>query len=255
MDIKTLKNPPVKEALLEIRFNPNKNVTINKLEEFADSLSDEYTTKESVENQNFAFMFSKGKGPKHDFNIEPSGFKLTNLQNNRVVIAAIDKFIVSFLAPYTPWPDLKDTAESLYKKYLEFVPQTEIIRLGVRYINNIKLPLTKDFNFQQYINTFQPLPKHEALPDSLSKFESIVVMPHDDIGCTSTTRQAILDAEGVDEGGSAYLPFVLDIDVYQNKVIDPVQTKEVWESFEKMRTKKNAIFFGTLTDTAITPYD
>lgn len=255
MDIKTLKNPPIKEALLEIRFNPNKNVTVSKLEEFADLLSDVYTKKEPVENQIFEFMYSKEQGPHHDFNIEPSGFKLTNSQNNRVVIAAIDKFVVSFLSPYTLWSDLKDTARSLYRKYLEFAPQIEIIRLGIRYINDIKLPLTEDFNFQKYINTFQPLPKHGALPDSLSKFESVVVMPHEDIGCTSTIRQTILDAEGGDKSSSAFLSFVLDIDVYQNKVIEPDQADEIWEGFEKMRTKKNAIFFGTLTDTAITPYD
>lgn len=254
MDIKTLENPPIKEALLEIRFNPNKNVTVSKLKEFADSLSDVYTKIEPVENQNFSFVYSKEQGPKHDFKVEPSGFKLTNAQGNRIVIAAIDKFIVSFLAPYTPWPSLKATAEDLYKKYLDFAPQTEVIRLGMRYINNVKFPFTEDFHFQKFINTFQPLPKHDELPDSLSKFETVVVMPHADIGCTSTIRQTLLDAEGGDDGNT-YLPFTLDIDVFQNKVLKPVQADEIWENFEKMRTKKNAIFFGTLTDAALTPYE
>lgn len=255
METKTLKNPPIQEALLEIKFNPNKNVTVSKLKEFADSLSDVYTRIEPMENQFFEIKFTKEQSPKHDYNIEPSGFKLTNAQNNRVVIAAIDKFVVSFLSPYTPWPDLKNTAESLYKKYLAYAPQTNIIRLGMRYINSIKFPLTEDFNFQKYINTFQPLPKHDALPDAISKFESVVIMPHEDIGCVSTIRQATLDVEGADDGGPAYLPFILDIDVYQSKAIEPIQTDEIWQNFEKMRTKKNAIFFSTLTDTAIIPYD
>ena len=252
MDIKTLKTPPITEALLEIRFNPNKNVTVNKLKEFADSLSDVYTKVEPVENQSFAFKYSKEQGPKHDFKIEPSGFKLTNAQNSRVVIVAIDKFVVSFLAPYSPWPELKTTAEDLYRKYLEFAPQNEIVRLGMRYINNVKLPYMEGFSFEKYINTFQPLPKHEELPDSLSKFETVVVMQHEDIKCTSTIRQTLLDM--VDEDGHAYLPFILDIDVYQGKVYETVQTNEIWESFEKMRRKKNAIFFGTLKDPALTPY-
>ena len=253
MDIKTLKNPPIKEALLEIRFNPNKNITVSKLKEFADSLSDVYTKIEPVENQSFAFKYSKEQGPEHDFKIEPSGFKLTNAQNNRIVIAAIDKFVFSFLAPYAPWPNLKETAEDLYKKYLHFAPQNEIIRLGMRYINNINLPFAEDFSFQNYINTFQPLPKHEELSDSLSKFETVVVMPHNDIGCVSTIRQTLLDVEG-SEDNNAYLPFTLDIDVHQSKVFESAQIKDIWESFEKMRIKKNAIFFSTLTDAALTPY-
>lgn len=255
MEIKTLRNPPIREALLEIRFNPNKNVTVNKLKEFADSLSDSYVKVEEVSNQSFAFMYSEEQGPQHNYNIEPSGFKLTNAQNNRVVIAAIDKFVISFLAPYTPWPDLKNTGISLYKKYLGYAPQTQIVRLGMRYINDIKFPLTSGFNFEKYINTFHPLPVHDELPTTLSKFENVLVIPHEDIGCISTIRQAILDAEIGEDDDISYLPFILDIDVYQNKVIESGQTDEIWDSFEKMRIKKNAIFFSTLTETAITTYE
>ncbi len=255
MEIKTLNNPPIREALLEIRFNPNKNVTVDKLKEFADSLSDVYTNVEPVENQSFAFMYSKEEGPKHDFNIEPSGFKMTNAQNNRILIATIDKLIVSFLAPYTPWPDLKDTTKTIYTKYLECVPQTEVTRLGMRYINDIKLPLKQDFSFQKYINTFQPLPKYKGLPNSVAKFETTLVIPLEDIGSISTVRQILLGPEDGSSGNPEYLKFVLDIDVYKEKVIKSIRNDEIWNSFEEMRVKKNAIFFGTLTDAAITPYD
>ena len=252
MEIQTLSNPPITEALLEIRFNPNKNVTVEKLNEYAGVLSDIYSNIEPVENQSFELKYSKELGAQHEVNIVPSGFKLANSQNNRVVIAAIDKLVVSFMAPYTPWPDLKNTAEELFNRYLEYAPQTEIVRLGMRYINKIKIPLKKGFEFEQYINTFPPVPKHKLLGSAIYKFETVLVMPHEDIGCASTIRQALLDVET--EGDAEYLPFILDVDVYQNKAYDPKEFNRIWGIYEKMRTKKNAIFFSTLTDEALAPY-
>lgn len=255
MECKTLKNPPITEALIEIKFNTNKNVTVSNLEAFADSISDVYPKKESMENQSFELLYSKESGPKHEFNIKPSGFKVTSAQNNRVVICAIDRFVVSFMPPYTPWPDLKDTARDLYNKYLDFAPQTEITRIGLRYINNVHFPLNDEFSFQKYIKTMMPLPKYNGLPDSVSKFESVVIMPFKDIDCSSTIRQVLLDPEKEDGAKWSYLPFVLDIDVYQNITYTDIYADTVWDVLKIMREKKNAVFFGTFTDDALRSYE
>ena len=112
--------------------------------------------------------------------------------------------------------------------------------------------LKEEFSFQQYIKTFPPVPSHELLGSAISKFETVLVMPHDDINCISTIRQALLDIEI--EGDTEYLPFILDVDVYQNKFYDPKACDDMWDVYEEMRTKKNAIFFSTLTDEAMAPY-
>jgi len=255
MECKTLKNPPITEALIEIKFNTNKNVTVSKLEEFADSIASVYPKKEATEDQSFAFMFTKDDGPKHEINIKPSGFKVTSANNNRVVICAIDKFVVSFTPPYTPWPDLKDTARDLYNKYLDFAPQTEVTRIGMRYINNVHFPLDKEFGFQKYIKTMVLLPQYKGLPDSLTKFETVVIMPFTDIDCVSTIRQVLMDSEKKEGAEMQYLPFVLDIDVYQNKSYTDIKSDSVWNVLNAMRDKKNSVFFGTFTDDALRPYE
>lgn len=252
MEINTLNNPPITEASLEIKFNPNKNVTLERLSAFAKELSRVYSNCEPIESQSFEFVFSKEQGAKHEFNTEPSGFRLTNSQKNRVVIISIDKLVVSFMAPYTPWPDLKDTAEELFNRYLHFAPQTEVVRLGMRYINKIMMPMSEGFTFQKYIKTFPPVPVHENLGQGISKFETVFIMPHDDIECVSTIKQVLLDPET--DSGKEYLPFFLDVDVYQNKSYKKEMYGDVWNVFESMRIKKNAIFFSTLTDEAIAPY-
>lgn len=252
MEIKTLSNPPISEALLEIRFNPNKDVTTEKLEKFVDSLCSDYPKKEPVLNQSFEVMFSGDGAPKHNIDVQPGGFKITNTQGNRIVIGAIDKLVVSYLPPYRPWPELKNSTKDLFEKLMEFVPQNQVIRLGMRFINKINLPLDKDFVFQKYIKTFQPLPKYEGLSSAVSKFETVVSIPLNDIECESTIRQAAIDSK---EGDGDFLTFVLDVDVFQSKNYDVNDWSEIWGVFDNMREKRNAIFFGSLTDEALAPYE
>ena len=254
MQIKELHNPPILEALLEIRFNTNKNVTVEGLDTFAASLGATYPKKVAIDNTRFELTYGKDVGATHAFDVQPSGFKLTNANDNRIVIAAIDKFVISYLAPYESWPALLDTAKSLYAKYLQYAPQTEKIRLGLRYINKINMPANNDFKFESYIKTFPPIPKYEGIPDSISNFETVLVVPLSDIDCTSTVRQVLLNPENSGDEKSAFLPIILDIDVYRD-VSTTMSDEEMWNTFEKMREKKNALFFGSLTDLAVQPYE
>lgn len=252
MEIKTLNNPPISEALLEIRFNPNKDVTTEKLEQFVDSLSTDYPNKKPVFDQSIEVMFSADNTPKHNIDVQPGGFKITNTQGNRIVIAAIDKLVVSFLPPYRSWPELKDSTKDLFERFVGIVPQTQITRLGMRYINKIKLPLNEDFAFQKYINTFPPLPKYDGLPSTLSVFETTISVPLHDIECGSTIRQSAVDSK---EDKGKFLTIVLDIDVFQSKNYDSDNWSEIWGVYDNMREKRNAIFFGSLTDEALAPYE
>ena len=252
MEIKTLNNPPISEAILEIRFNPNKNVTIEKLDKFVDSLSSDYPAKEPMSLQSFEVKFSADTVPQYTTDVRPGGFKIANTQGNRIVIGLIDRLVVSFKPPYRPRPELKNSTEYLFNKLLEVVPQTQIIRLGMRFTNKIKLPLKEDFVFQKYIKTFQPLPKYDGLLTGLSKFETTVSMPLPDVECESTIRQMAIE-EKEDKG--EFLTFVLDIDIYQVKSYEAEGWSEIWDVFENMRDKRNAIFFGSLTDEALAQYE
>ncbi len=252
MEIKNLNNPPIKEALLEIRFNPNKDVTIERLEQFVDSLSDEYPNREPVKNQTIEVKFSAEGEPEHNVNVQPGGFKISNTQKNRIIIATIDKLVVSFLPPYKPWPELRDRTTFFYQQLMQFVPQSQIIRLGMRFINEIKLPLKEGFSFQNYTTTFQPLPKYVGIPSTLSKYESTISIPFADIECESTIRQMMFEA---DEDKGELLTFMLDIDIYQAHKYEAENAGGIWDVFDNMQQKRNAIFFGSLTDEALAQYE
>ena len=125
----------------------------------------------------------------------------------------------------------------------------------MRYINKINLPLEGKLDFDDYIKTFQPLPKYmDEIPDKLSGIESKIIIPFPDINCQSTVRQVLLPIDVKKDLESGYVTFILDIDLYNNKIIETMDGGEIWETFNAMRSKKNAIFFASLTDKAIKPY-
>ncbi len=255
MEICTLSAPPIVEALVEIRFNPNKAVTLKKLEKFAESLKEHYPKIEPLNSQTLDIKISGEEEPEHNFKNVPVGFRLTNIQNNRVVIIAIDKLIISFQSPYTPWPSLKEKTKEIFDKYCSAVEQKETVRVGMRYINRVDLPLGDGFTFQNYINTFPALPESDSLPTSISRFETSVLMPLPEIDSAVTIRQVLLDAQDDNEGNKKYLPFILDLDVFQEKNLSISESENIWELLDIMRDKKNAIFFSTFTDEALKPYE
>jgi len=255
MEIRTLANPPITEATLEIRFNPNKNITVENLLKFAESLKAKYPKQEPILIQSFEIKFSdQNTQQRRDINSQAVGYRLTNPQGNQTIIAAIDKLAISTLAPYKPWPELRDILNKLFTDYLTYASQTEITRLGMRYINKVHLPLEDNFDFQKYLTVFQPLPKYNGLPNVVSKFESMVTIPLSDIDCISNIRQVLLEPEKNEISDQELLPFILDIDVIRVETLKISQSDEIWESFDKMREKKNAIFFGTFNDPALEPH-
>ena len=249
----TLSNPPIQEALLEIRFAPNREITLQHLENFAGSLSKKFPNKEPLFSHNLQFKLS-GPEQKTLGDVQPCGYRLKNFENNRIVVGEIDKLIVSFLPPYAEWPALLDTTKNIYNDYLEHVPQHQITRIGMRYINNVKLSYDVPFKFERYLKTFPPLPQSNELPKAIRNYEATFIMPLNDFEGFSRFKQAILDPETDPQSGKIrVLPILIDIDVFQNKIYD-VNDNVIWDIFGQMRIKRNAIFYGTLTNEALEPY-
>jgi uncharacterized protein (TIGR04255 family) len=250
VETETLTNPPIIEALIELRFSPSESVTLEELESFTKLMSIRYPISEPIFAQSIEVAF-KGEHTSK-INAYPSGYKLKNLGENRFIICAIDRLAVSFHTPYVSWPALRNVAETTYKSYSEQVSHGKLVRLGMRYINKVKMPLTGKLDFDQYIKTMPNLPKTEGIPDALVNFETLVVIPFGDIQSTATVKQVLLRPETSPDNPPS-LPFILDIDIsreFKGVVVD----SSIWALLDMFRLKKNQIFFASLTDAALEPY-
>ena len=253
MNPKTLSNPPIIEALIELRFLPSDQITLEQLDEFSQAVSEKYPKKQPIYAQSVEVAF-RGEDHTTRANAIPSGYRLTDIDGNRIVVCAIDRLVVSFLRRYISWPSLLDATKENYAIYKSYVSQGKKIRVGMRFINRIKIPLKGITELEKYVKTLPNLPQSKGIPESLKHFETLVTIPLYDITpCgTATVRQVLLPPE-TDDGLSKYRPFILDIDVYC-ELQGTVDDSSFWELIEKFRDKKNRLFFASLTDKALEPY-
>ena len=143
------------------------------------------------------------------------------------------------MKPYNSWKDFSEEAFELWDLYRKQTRPTKITRLALRYINNIEIPLPIT-NFKSYFKTIPEVAPE--LPQGFMGFLMRLIIPNEDIGATGVITETIGPPTP-----SGKLPFILDIDVSKQseyeKNIDIIP-----EEMEKLRTYKNDIFFGSITE-------
>ena len=247
METKQLSNPPIIEALIELRFSPSPDVTLQQLEDFCDQQSSKYPNRESVYAKSVEIAFN---GEEHSSKADtyPNGFRLNNIDGTRCIVCAIDRVVVSIKPPYISWPGLRTMALDAYKAYSEKVSHGKLIRLGMRYINKVQIPTNDQVDLDDYIKTMPKMPIAEGIPEVLSNFETLTVIPFDDIPSATTTVRQVLLREGPDS-----TPLILDIDIASVSK-DGIEDTEIQSLLDTFRDKKNKLFFASLTDKALEPY-
>lgn len=63
----------------------------------------------------------------------------------------------SHLQPYTNWRTFSDEARELWQAYRDAVQPHKVVRIGLRYINRLRLP--QEFELNTYLNYFPAAPE------------------------------------------------------------------------------------------------
>ncbi len=245
MNNKKLTNPPIVEALIELRFSPNNQVTLEQLENFAELESNRYPTRERIHAKNVEIS------AKYD--TYPSGFRLKNIDENRIIACTIDRLVVTFKPPYISWPTLQKAAQTAFSNYSNHVSHGKLTRIGMRYINKIKIPLQSELDFEQYINTMPKMPKIEGIPETIQSFETLLVIPFQDIPSGAATVKQVLLPPETGRNQTKTLPFILDIDIFC-ELENNFKDSSIWTLFNKFHEKKNKLFFASLTEKTLEMY-
>jgi uncharacterized protein (TIGR04255 family) len=119
-----------------------------------------------------------------------------------------------------------------------------ISRISVRFINRLQLP-GPTLDFDDYLCAGPKLPEGQS---SLSAFTTSVVIPDATTQTTSILRQVF-------EPNSAAPPdkieVIVDIDVVRESQLEAEDDAGLREALRDMRTVKNRLFFGSLTEKAV----
>jgi uncharacterized protein (TIGR04255 family) len=138
---------------------------------------------------------------------------------------------------------LVDEAKRLWLVFVEVLQPRIVVRVAVRYINQINLPLKGgELRFEDYLRTFPETGLEEGV--DLEQFFLRLVMPQKDLSAKLILTEALLPAQG------DYLGVILDIDLFRENASIDVRSPDIWDILEEFRGRKNKYFEASITQTA-----
>lgn len=238
-----LPRAPIVEALLDIRVKFSSPPSHEQLAALHGTVAHDYPISEKLVRWESEIQFRADPPPEFAVRSGPLGFIFRSADRKRAVQMREDGFTINWLRPYRTWGDLRAAAEATWELYRGRLNPTTIVRLAVRYINRIELPLPFA-DFREFVRTAPDVAPE--LPQGLSALFFRVEIPEPAKRFSAIITEAM---EPLTET-STQLPLIFDIDVVDQRSIE-ASSPLIWDSFELMREYKNEIFFRSMTDRAL----
>ncbi len=234
-------NAPITEALIDIRVAHKPGISLERLKKFAAEVRGGYPNESPRDILQGQIDFSMSN-PQTQSSRTTVGYICHSSDRRQAVQARLDGFTFSRFAPYQDWHHLIDEARRLWTIFVAILEPMAALRVAVRYVNQINLPLKGGtLNFEYYLRTF---PKLEIDGDVLlEQFFLRLVMPQEDLSAQLILTEALLPPQG------SSLGVILDIDLFRENLSLDVRTAEIWDMLEQFRARKNKYFEASITDT------
>jgi uncharacterized protein (TIGR04255 family) len=231
---------PITEALIDIRAELSPAVKFEDLDGFRKQVAGDYPREETRNLGQGILQF--GPSVQASAQQKPWGLMFRNDSNTQVVQARLDGFTFSRLEPYEDFEHLRDEARRLWDIYRKLVQPTRVLRIAVRYINQLNLPGTR-VEPQDYLKTFPHL--SEDVPNELRDFGPFLMslqVPQPDL-----KGLLIINEAGTPPKKPDTVSIIVDLDLSINN--PEIESEEhMWTLFQKLRERKNLYFEACITD-------
>ena len=229
---------PITEAVMDIRVRPRDDLNVDDLRQLSKGAGGEEFAQAN-EQYNITAVVAPGSPTTQTTVPTKVGFQFRNSSGDKVVLAQIEGWSFSKLAPYENWEEFRKQGRELWTKYRDFVQPKEILRVAVRYVNRLDLPLPFD-DFKKYLRTVPEI--SSDLPQALSNFFLQAQIPQLDLEALLVINMAI-----VPPPTPTVASVVLDLDLFRTTNL-PQTEEKIWEYFEQLRVRKNKAFEACITD-------
>jgi uncharacterized protein (TIGR04255 family) len=241
--IRHLNNAPVKEALIDCQFTGTWN---RELPEVCAELAGAQGNVSDLFETLFTLTVNKEDG---ETKVDPStnsrvGKRIDFPNARQVLQVKRTGFTFSQLEPYGSWAQVVEDARKMWAALSSNLSDLQVSRLAVRYINVIDLPIPfADFN--EYLTAAPEVPRE--LPQGLAQFLIRTVSPieSDVVVVTQSLNQGEIHTDKA--------RVVLDIDVSCTDTQQLTSTNLI-QTLDRLRDRKNAVFFSYLTEKALEMY-
>lgn len=241
-----LPQAPIVEAVIDIRARSTVAFNEESLRPGVETALTGYQFLDSHQELQHEVKLVDGQAPTQIMRFDWKGLRFQSDDKKHIAQFNHDGFVFSRLEPYQDWPQLHGEAMKLWEIYLELAKPVAIDRLGLRFINRIKLPIG-ELQFEDYMTSAPQPPQGLDLPFAGFMHQNTLVVLNQPyiINIVKT-----IQPPSVDEGLGAAL--ILDIDVMATQGYELDDGAELRRHLLAMRWLKNKAFFGSITDKAWT---
>lgn len=234
-----LHKAPVIEAVLDIRTTPAQLWDEGSVSE---KVRTEFGEDFDLENENtFSITVGIGQSNTYPGNMHEnswSGLRLTSKDKSEIIQVKRDTYVYSRLHPYTGWESFKEKSLKGWHGYRRVNPGHIIKRVGIRFINKIEFTGNE---LPVLLNVY-PVQVGQIERDITGYLQQNVYSYENGKYCSNFIQTV---HPPVDSSGKPSI--IIDIDVYTTDNVQPVEN-DIDSYMEKIRTLKNDLFFGAITD-------
>lgn len=229
---------PIREAVFDIKVDRLNINDVNELLSVKEIVSKDFPVEKKRHNITGMFQFSPDKPIESKSHSDLTGFIFLSEDNSRQLQVRIDGFTLNVLKPYENWDPHFEVFMNYWAVYNDRFKPNNVTRIATRFINRIEIPLPFD-SFQEYVLNMPPIPT--CLPQTFSNFFMQIQVP-----CNDDFRNAVI-TETIEPIENSVLPFILDIDVFQELNVSN-SIESLTHNFSEIRKIKNEIFENCITD-------
>lgn len=233
-----LAHAPIEEALIDFRVRPAPGVALLQLDPLAESLANLYPNRQNLRSFSATIQFGPDAPLPQRLDSE-NGWLLRSSDGHSVVRITLEGFTFSRLRPYTTWEEVLAEAYRLWLLYAAIAHPLQVVRLATRFINKEQLPAGVD---AASILIAPPVLAPPS-PRQIRRFVTLVEVHDPARGASATVIQSM-------EPAPAGATILLDIDAYMAVPLAP-EAPEIRPFLESLRQLKNAIFFASVTESAV----
>ncbi len=227
-----LTNPPIREAVWEMAFANDPLPTLALMEEFGQHMRSSYPVLQHTHAVQITFG-PEGEQPLPPTQV-PDGIRLSNPSRPFVVLLKANVLAVARLRPYTSFEDLRGEGLQVLADWLRFVPDANLVRLALRYVNEYRVSFAEG----EFIGDYVQLVPHvmaSEFPQMLDAY-AVQMTP-----VYSPDKQAAIAVNFQPVPGTDQTSIVLDITVSQNGNFGQ-DANAMTETTAGLRELKNRIF-------------
>ncbi|GMV03545.1 MAG: hypothetical protein AMXMBFR52_32000 [Burkholderiales bacterium] len=241
--VRLLTHPPIREAIIEIR---SARCPLSRIDEWRESIATLFPRSRPFRLASEALGLPDERRTRLDFDAAAAqvGWRCESEDGRDVVLVWTDGLSMARVGDYPGWDTFAARYLALFDTYRRAVAPAEIERIGLRYVNDIRLPITPWFAFDDYLTSAPRAPKGFA--QAYFDFLMHLRLPTGSEDTTLDVMQAA-DTRGL---STSEIPLIIDVDVGNNRrhTADETIVGHLRDALQQLHEIKNRAFFGLITE-------